>query len=351
LSQETVTYTENWGYSQKFNLDYTINETLETKQLEWYSIFVDPKDKNVLIYGKWIEEHMTGHTFMFDKEGNFILHSEVNKFDQAYSLGSIYVDLEGVDKNVRFSYNWSECENSTDHTGTNCLKDLTNNQDYAKIPMQKLPKLAYRDVPIIKLETSVELEAPDITQDIWIHSKGEMIIGWLPNVGYDADDAKFCQHIFFARYNTSKTEIRGIFIGKGEHNHGVIIIKAYPSDAINLSVQSTEVDQSNPIMKFHATKKLIFRIQFSDLTNTRKSFIVQETDNLSLGLKPNALIQRCTSNNCRSWYDKSDQVYKSCHSCWTKEDFNRGGVYYDNWIAKSSYKKVDIAGHNEEIPF
>jgi len=65
------------------------------------------------------------------------------------------------------------------------------------------------------------------------------LIGWIPNSdrSVSSTNAKYSQHFFFAKYDEDHRTIKGIFVGRGDNNNGVLIIKAMPSDAIDSANQ------------------------------------------------------------------------------------------------------------------
>jgi hypothetical protein len=88
---------------------------------------------------------------------------------------------------------------------------------------------------------------PLINKDIYFIRKEMTVIGWIPNIDMTIEQYKVTrsQHFFFAKYDDDHRTIRGIFVGLGDNNNGVLIIKALPSDAINSSDKAMQLLSTN----------------------------------------------------------------------------------------------------------
>jgi hypothetical protein len=138
-----------------------------------------------------------------------------------------------------------------------------------------------------------------------------------------------------------------VFISETLGQNGVLIIKAYPSDATNAS----RLASANPGAHYKS-KKYIFRMLFSGEAQKKHTYIVAEDGSISLNLKVDSLLQKCTWANCKTQSDTNSPTnFKSCSSCWSKADVFRGGVLYDHWLGKGPHFKKDMLAIDPEIPY
>jgi hypothetical protein len=180
-----------------------------------------------------------------------------------------------------------------------------------------------------------------------ISKQGRMIIGWIPTntPGNDPlrDDTMY---VFAGKYSRDNTKITGIFVSRQSQDYGVFIIKAYPSDQSNSGFGS---GGSATNLAPYRTAKLIMRLRFTAKT-TNQTYILYE-DQISLGLRLDALNQRCTSSNCKTWGDGNIFGFKNCQSCFKAGDLDLAGEFHTNWPGKLAYTVGGVEGIDRENPF
>jgi hypothetical protein len=195
---------------------------------------------------------------------------------------------------------------------------------------------------------SVDSEILDTETTIRIHVKGQSAIGWIPNPDPDAQKNPYGQYIFFGKYSEDSTLISGVFMSADVQDHGVFIIKAYPADSTHQSLTENVFGDG---FKSYRLQKLIFKLLFPT-KSSRKTYIVYEDPaKISLGLKANALNQKCASNNCKSWQVASKYGVRDCHQCWGADDLMKGGEFHTHWVGRNSYKAEDVAAIDRDTPF
>jgi hypothetical protein len=323
-------------------------------------IDIKPKTKTVQFLGWNGKVQNSGITWTIGKEASLVSHFERHKHHKPFSNGIMTVDLSS--KNIVYSWDCSHCQ-----TAGNCLTVASSCDDtssaWSKVIDLEQKKLA-------KLDRDMMLNEADVWKnvDVHINTFGGAVFGWVPNS--DAAGDPKSQYIIIGKYSVDLSMIKGIFISGLPDKYGVFIIRAYPSDVTNAERlhDPTAVVAAGPnapaspaagpslpysidqeLPSYWVTRKYLLRLWFS-FDETRKSFLTMEDPSINLGLTYNALTQRCTSNNCKIWYEQSGGI-RNCHSCWTKADMNLGGVPYENWPGKNSYSPADIAGQDQEDPW
>jgi hypothetical protein len=323
-------------------------------------IDINPKTKTVQFLGWNGKAYNSGITWTIGKEANLISHFERLKHHKPFNNGIMTVDL--ASKNIVYSWDCSNCETAGKclTVGSGCGEPSSGGSKVIDLGQKKLAKL----------DREMMLNEPDVwtNVDVHINTFEGAVFGWVPNS--DAAGDPKSQYIIIGKYSVDLSMIKGIFISGLQDKYGVFIIRAYPSDITNAerlhdpdAVAADPSATTSPVAadpgapysidqelpSYWVTRKYLLRLWFS-FDETKKSFLTMEDPSINLGLTYNALTQRCTSNNCKIWYEQSGGI-RNCHSCWTRADMNLGGVPYENWPGKNSYPPADIVGQDQEDPW
>jgi hypothetical protein len=342
----------------KLEISDSAGTLLETKdyELRIAKFLITPQSKVVTLIGRSGDKAEPskiryGVEWTIGEDGKLSSHSEYYKDHDPWHKGQIKVDM--TTGSILWELTGGKwCRTTGCETYTYAQVHETQTQELVGL-VDLLPEVIGTTTGEKNKDHSLNIrsadsEILDTETTIRIHVKGQSAMGWIPNPDPDAQKNPYGQYIFFGKYSDDSTRISGVFMSADVQDHGVFIIKAYPADSTHLSLTENVLGDG---IKSHRLQKLIFKVLFPT-KSSRKTYIVYEDPaKISLGLKANALNQKCASNNCKSWQVASNYGVRDCHQCWSADDLMKGGEFFTNWVGRNSYSAIDVAGIDRDTPF